>query len=80
MKVFAKEDIIGFGYKWNIYKITPGKFYDADTSVVHYDPDTYEPKVYYIIRCDDGKTRKFDIDWFIPIDVWREEKLNKLGI
>lgn len=33
MKVFAKEDNIGFGYKCNIYKITPGKCYDADTSV-----------------------------------------------
>lgn len=81
MKVVARENDPSIGFNWDTnHCIIPGKCYDAELSPTLLDPQNFEPKKYYTIHCEDGVYRNFEIDWFIPIDVRREQQLNKLGI
>lgn len=62
------------------WEITPGKIYDAKLTPVIYDAMTFQPSRAYIIRCDDGKSRKMEIDLFMTVDEWRDKQLEDLGI
>jgi hypothetical protein len=46
-----------------------------------YDPQTLQPvPPSYIVRCNDGKYRKVDAEYFLTIEDWREKKLKELEI
>jgi hypothetical protein len=56
-------------------------WYEGDLTPTMYDPNTYLPvSQSYIVRCDDGKLRKFDSEFFITQEELRDKKLNELGI
>jgi hypothetical protein len=60
--------------------IKPGIWYSAERSLTTYDATTFNPSFYYLITCDDGLCRKFDVRKFITIDEWRKDRLEDLGI
>jgi hypothetical protein len=71
MKLVAK-------YTLDIY-LVKGKIYDGELTPTMYDPNTFQPaKPHYIIKCDDGKFRKFMAEHFITLEEWREKQLEKL--
>ena len=58
-----------------------GKLYECQTALKTYDPVTFElapPSL--IVKCEDGKDRKYQAEHFIDLQAAREEKLNRLGI
>lgn len=58
-----------------------GKLYECQTALKTYDPATFElapPSL--IVKCEDGKERKYLADHFIDLQAARDEKLNQLGI
>lgn len=66
--------------------ITKGKSYDAELTPTIYDPETFIGYKDYIIKCDDGKSRKVNtsvkgglqIDYFYDLQQMREDKLNQI--
>jgi len=73
MKLFLIEQPADL--KW----VTPGKIYDGDLVPTIIDRITMEPvPPSYIIRCDDGKSRKMDASFFITVEELREKKLKEL--
>lgn len=67
-----------FGY--NSYELfTVGEIYEGDLCPVEYDPQTLQPvPPSYVVRCNDGKFRKVGGEYFITLDKWREEQINKI--
>lgn len=58
-----------------------GNMYECELTPTLYDPNTYKPvKPHYIVRCEDGKFRKYATEHFRDIVECREEKLKELGI
>lgn len=57
-----------------------GKLYECELSPTMYDPTTFEPVRAYIVACEDGKLRKYDLEHFIDIAEMRDIKLIHLGI
>ena len=57
-----------------------GKMYECELSPTMYDPTTFKPVRAYIVTCEDGKFRKYDLEHFRDIVEIREEKLKELGI
>ena len=58
-----------------------GKMYECEFTPTMYDPNTFQPaKPYYIVRCEDGKFRKYDVEHFRDIVEVRVDKLKELGI
>ena len=58
---------------------TIGKIYEADLIPIFYDEHTLQPiPASYIVRCDDGYLRKVNAEYFITLEEWRENQLNKL--
>ena len=58
-----------------------GKAYECELTPTIYDPMTFQPaKPSYIVKCEDGKLRKYDAEHFRSIQEAREEKLKDLGI
>ena len=58
-----------------------GKLYECQTALKTYDPATFElapPSL--IVKCEDGKDRKYLAEHFIDLQAARDEKLNQLGI
>jgi len=58
-----------------------GKLYECQTALKTYDPVTFElapPSL--IVKCEDGKERKYLAEHFIDLQAARDEKLNQLGI
>ena len=56
-----------------------GKMYDGDFTPTVYDPQTLKPsEPSYIIKCDDGKYRKFMTEHFITLEEWREKQIDKI--
>jgi hypothetical protein len=82
IKVRLRNDV----NTWNIPErsdtstpvINSGIWYFAYESPIIYDQQTFVQIKYYIIECDDGKTRKFDMNKFITMDEWRENRLRSL--
>jgi hypothetical protein len=58
-----------------------GKMYECELTPTIYDPTTLNPvKPSYVVKCEDGKFRKYYVEHFIDIQELREEKLKELGI
>ena len=58
-----------------------GNMYECELTPTMYDPNTFQPvKPSYVVRCEDGKFRKYDTEHFIDIQEVREQKLKELGI
>ena len=58
-----------------------GSMYECELTPTLYDPTTFEPAApSYIVTCEDGKFRKYDLEHFRDIVEIREEKLKELGI
>jgi len=57
-----------------------GKIYECEPTPKIYDPITFDAVLSYIVRCEDGKLRKYDAIHFIDLQDAREQKLNQLGI
>ena len=57
-----------------------GSMYECELTPTIYDPTTFEPVRAYIVTCEDGKFRKYDLEHFRDIAEMREEKLKELGI
>jgi len=57
-----------------------GKMYECEFTPTMYDPTTLEPFRAYIVTCEDGKFRKYDVEHFRDIVEIRAEKLKELGI
>ena len=68
-----------FGGVDHILKV--GSMYECELTPTLYDPTTFEPAApSYIVACEDGKFRKYDLEHFRDIVEIREEKLKELGI
>lgn len=58
-----------------------GNMYECEFTPTIYDPMTFQPaKPSYIVKCEDGKFRKYDSEYFIDIQELRESKLKSIGI
>jgi len=58
-----------------------GNMYECELTPTLYDPNTLQPTgPFYIVRCEDGKFRKYAAEHFRDIVEWREIQLNELGI
>ncbi len=58
-----------------------GKIYECELTPTIYDPMTFEPTPpSYVVKCEDGKFRKYDAEHFKDIQEVREDKLKELGI
>jgi hypothetical protein len=58
-----------------------GNMYECELTPTIYDPMTFKPAPpAYVVKCEDGKFRKYDTEHFKDIQEVREEKLNELGI
>jgi hypothetical protein len=58
-----------------------GKMYECEFTPTIYDPMTLQPaKPSYIVKCEDGKFRKYESEYFIDIQELRESKLMSIGI
>ena len=73
-----------FGYDSGEF-FTINKWYDGDLTPIIYNPilklgATLEGKRGYVVICDDGYTRKVDIEYFITQEEFRENQLKELGI
>lgn len=76
MKLILINDV---GFFINGNNLKKGKIYDGELTPTMYDPNTFQPaKPHYIIKCDDGKFRKFMAEHFITLEEWREKQLEKL--
>ena len=42
-----------------LYGLTQWKVYDAELTPTMYDPNTFAPSKWYVVKCDDGMERKF---------------------
>ena len=63
------------------YILIMGNIYECELTPPITDPNTLQPaKPSYVVKCEDGKFRKYDVDYFIGIHELREQKLNELGI
>ena len=57
------------------------KMYECELTPTIYDPATFQPdKPSYVVKCEDGKFRKYYAEHFKDIQEVREEKLKELGI
>ena len=76
MKLILINDVVFF---INGNNLTKGKIYDGDFTPTVYDPQTLQPsKPSYIIKCDDGKYRKFMTEHFLTLEEWRNQQIDKL--
>lgn len=64
-----------------------GKLYECWESEIVFTPfKTYDPNTFdlappsLIVKCEDGKERKYQAEHFIDLQAARDEKLNQLGI
>jgi hypothetical protein len=58
-----------------------GKMYECELTPTLYDPTTLNPaKPSYVVKCEDGKFRRYNAEHFRDIQEVREVKLKELGI
>jgi hypothetical protein len=61
------------------FYLVKSKIYEGDLTPTMYDPQTLKPsEPSYIIKCDDGKYRKFMTEHFLTLEEWREQQLDKI--
>ena len=54
-------------------------WYEGELTPNMYDPQTLkEAPPAYIVRCNDGKFRKVDGEYFLTEEDWRERQLNQI--
>jgi hypothetical protein len=54
-------------------------WYEGELTPTMYDPQTLqEASPAYIVRCNDGKFRKVDGEYFLTEEDWRERQLNQI--
>ena len=59
--------------------ITNGGIYEGELTPTIYDPNTLQPaEPSYIVKCDDGKYRKFMAKHFMTLEEWRESQIDKI--
>ena len=59
--------------------LTLGETYDGDLTPTMYDPQTLQPSTpSYVVKCNDDKWRKVGGEYFITLEDWREQQLNKI--
>lgn len=58
--------------------LTAGKIYDV-IKTYHNPSSVYVPEIIYTID-DDGNQRWYGADLFVPLQKWRELRLNELGV
>ena len=76
MKLILINDV---GFFINGNNLTKGKIYDGDFTPTVYDPQTLKPsEPSYIIKCDDGKYRKFMTEHFLTLEEWRNQQIDKI--
>jgi len=71
------------GYSYTLHLehckyLTPNKLYQVDKSPTMYDPKTFQPSFFNIVKCDDGMSRKIDIAYFEMIEEYRDRRLNSI--
>lgn len=77
-KDFTIKDIT-HNHDW--YLLKKDKNYEGDFTPTMYDPNTLMPAPKgVVIRCEDGKMRKFEASDFYTIQELRDQKLDELGI
>jgi hypothetical protein len=64
------------GGSW--YLIKKDNIYKGEYTPKMYDPNTFQHVVGLIITCEDGHSRKFDIDNFYSLEEWREIQLDSI--
>jgi hypothetical protein len=63
-----------------------GGLYECQAALKTYDPKTYDPVTFepappsLIVKCEDGKERRYQAEHFIDLQAAREIKLGQLGI
>lgn len=58
-----------------------GKTYECNLVPKIYDTSNFKPsEPSYLVKCEDGKMRKYHVEHFIDISEVREKKLKELGI
>ena len=64
-----------------------GKMYECKLTTITscllgvYNPTTFKPdKPSYIVECEDGRWRRYNMEHFVDLQEAREEKLKELGI
>lgn len=77
------QDINQDAYNYNLHikhckYLTPNKLYQVDESPTMYDPNTFQPLINYIVKCDDGMTRWIDINYFEIIEEYRNRRLDSI--
>lgn len=78
MKLVAITEFNFFGYPPDVY-LEIGKIYEGDLTPTMYDPQTLQPvEPCYIVKCHDGKYRKFMTKHFLTLEEWRERQLDKI--
>ena len=61
------------------FYLVKSKIYEGDFTPTTYDPQTLkqsEPS--YIIKCDDGKYRKFMAKHFLTLEEYRNQQIDKI--
>lgn len=78
MKLIAITEFIHSGYPPDVY-LEIGKIYEGELTPKIYDPQTLQPaEPCYIVKCHDGKYRKFMAKHFITLEEWREKQIDKI--
>ena len=53
--------------------------YEGELTPTIYNPQTLQPAPpSYIVKCNDGKFRKVDGEYFLTEEEWRERQLNQI--
>ena len=61
------------------FYLEKGKIYEGDLTPTIYDPQTLKPsEPFYIVKCDDGKYRKFMAEHFLTLEEWRNQQIDKI--
>ena len=59
--------------------LTLGEIYEGDLCPTMYDPQTLQPAPpSYVVKCNDDKWRKVGGEYFITLEEWREQQINKI--
>ena len=64
------------GGSW--YLIKEDNIYKGDHTPTIYHPQTLKPEIGIVVKCEDGRSRKFDIGDFYTLEEWREIQLNNI--
>lgn len=76
MKIYLIKSFLD--KSWNEI-LTLNKCYEGELTPIIYDPNTFQKtSPSYIVKCNDGKFRKVDTEYFITQEEWREQQLNKI--